>query len=267
MAAFSFRFPRAVHVLPLHALKPILEERSLLAKRDLVGRTTAAVRATTSLTDTVLGLSDYVHFYLLAQSVAWERVPILATQLLAGREPPFPHVALETTTRALHDDQCTLCLWNIAVSRPGVPGVCQGGNWTRGTNANRVLEVWEAFRRAKPDVERARGHWNEPIQVPTLRGDQIIEGLHLLGRAASGMPELLLHGPVRIDDRFTLWAFSDEDTASVGRLQLNGVRVRRYAMSGYESRASTTETWRSHIDSYFAGLAPFPAGFDFDRRR
>ena len=33
MATFSYQFPRAVHVLPLHALKGILEERALLAGR------------------------------------------------------------------------------------------------------------------------------------------------------------------------------------------------------------------------------------------
>src|SRR5213592_4391612 len=101
MATFSYQFPRAVHVLPLHALKGILEERALLAKRHLVRRAKAAVRSTTSLADAVLGLSDYVHFYLLGQGSHWESVPILATQLLDGREAPFPHVVLETTTSSL----------------------------------------------------------------------------------------------------------------------------------------------------------------------
>ena len=256
-------------MLPLHALRGILGDRALLAKRDLVRRATAAVRATTSLTDAALGLSDYVHLYLLGEDSPWESIPILATQLLNGREAPFPHVVLETTTSSLNDDVCTLCLWNIAVSRPGVPGVCQGGNWTRGTNPNRILEVWRAFHRMEPDVERARGYWNEPIQVPTLRGNQIVQGLRLLSRAASGIPELLLRAPVSIDDGFTLWVFSDDDMSAVTTLQhaLGGVRVRRHLMDGYESRASNTRLWRSRIDSYFAGQAPFPAALDFDRRR
>jgi hypothetical protein len=269
MATFSYEFPRAVHVLPLQALRGILEERALLAKKDLVRRVTAAVRATTSLTDAALGLSDYVHFYLLGDGASWESVPILATQLLPGREAPFPHVALETPTSSLEDDDCTLCLWNIAVSRPGVPGVCQGGNWTRGTNPNRIAEVWRAFRNSTPTPERARGYWNDPIQVPTLRGSQIERGLCLLGRAASGMPELLLRAPVQVDGRFTLWVFSDDDMASVTALQhaLGGVQVRHYAMRGYESTDLTTRTWRSRIDSYFTRRAPFPATLDFDRRR
>jgi len=246
-----------------------LAERALLAKRDLIRRTTAAVRATTSLTDAALGLSDYVHLYLLGQGTPWESIPILATQLLHGREAPFPHVVLETNTSSLNDGDCTLCLWNIAVSRPGVPGVCQGGNWTRGTNPNRILEVWRAFRGAKPDAETARGYWNEPIQVPTLQGRQIVEGLRLLGRAASGIPELLLRAPVQVDDRFTLWVFSDDDMSTVRTLQQEwgDVRVRQSLMDGYESRASNTRMWRSRIDSYFAGQTPFPAALDFDRRR
>jgi len=256
-------------MLPLHALKGVLEERALLAKRDLIRRPTAAVRATTSLTDAALGLSDYVHFYLLGQGSPWECVPILATQLLNGREAPFPHVALEMPTSSLEDADCTLCHWNIAVSRPGVPGACQGGNWTRGTNPKRILEVWRAFRRAGPNEEKARGYWNDPIQVPTLRGSQIAQGLRRLGRAASGIPELLLHAPVRVDDRFTLWAFSDDDMNAVATLQSawHGIRVRRCVMDGYESQAADTQIWRARIDSYFARRGEFPAALDFDRKK
>ena len=160
-------------------------------------------------------------------------------------------------------------MWNIAVSRPDVSGVCKGGNWTRGTNPNRIAQVWHAFRATEPDVERARGYWNDPIGVPTLRGRQIVDGLHLFSRAASGIPELLLGAPVRVDNRFTLWVFSDEDMTSVTVLQPSwgGVKIRRSEIDGYESRASDTRRWRSHIDSYFAGLAAFPAALDFDRKR
>jgi hypothetical protein len=100
---------------------------------------------------------------------------------------------------------------------------------------NAIREELEAFRKTGPDAERARGYWNEPIQVPTLRGSQIVEGLRFLGRAASGIPELLLRAPVRVDDRFTLWVFSDDDMGVVTTLQhaWAGVRVRGYLMDGY----------------------------------
>lgn len=94
-------------------------------------------------------------------------------------------------TAALADADCTLCNWNIAVSRPGVPGVAKGGNWTRGTNPERIAEVWRAFRAINPDPRTARGFWGEP-EVPVLAGPQIAGNLPLLGRAPQKTPELLL---------------------------------------------------------------------------
>ncbi|MCU1262045.1 MAG: hypothetical protein JWO80_4930 [Bryobacterales bacterium] len=222
MASFSATFPRAVHVLPLHALGGILEDRAFLANSTLphrLHRTNAAVRKTSSQTDAALGLGDYVHLYLLHSNSPWENIPILAAQLLNGRGAPFPHVAIEIGTEGLSDDECKLCIWNVAVSRPKVNNLCKGGNWTRGTEAARVLQIWRSFKHQGPDVRMARGYWNHPIQIPTLRGDQIGFQLSLLGRAPGGMPELLLRSPVKIDNRYTLWAFSPEDMEALRSLR------------------------------------------------
>jgi hypothetical protein len=253
-------------VLPLHALRGILEDGALLAKRELLGRTTAAVRGTTSQTDAVLGLGNYVHLYLLRPGSQWEDIPILATQLLNGRGAPFPHVGLETGTGALDDDDCTLCLWNIAIGRPRVDGYYQGGNWTRGTDPAKVLEVWRLFRDRRPDIQMARGYWNDPIQIPILCGDQIASALSLLRRAPRGMPELLLRSPVSIGDHFTLSVFSDDDMEALQTLgdllQFSGVRIRMYSMEAYKCQSPDTRAWRSRIQSYFAGKVRFPAKLD-----
>ena len=92
-----------------------------------------------------------MHFYLLKSSSRWEDIPILQAQLLDGRGGPFPHAALEIQTDGLDDQDCTLCFWNSAVSRPKVPGDCEGGNWTRGTDPARILEVWRLFREQRPE--------------------------------------------------------------------------------------------------------------------
>jgi hypothetical protein len=258
-----------VHVLPLHALRSVWQERALLGKTHLAGRATSALRATTSRTDLALGLADYVHFYLLRNGSRWDGLPILATQLLAGREPPFPHVALEMSTERLKDDDCALCLWNIAVSRPAVPGKCRGGNWTRGTDSSRVLSIWRAFRATQPPTDRARGYWNDPILVPTLRGSQIADQSRLFSRASSGVPELLLQSPVTVDEQITVWAFSEDDTKAAALLETEfaSIRVHHHPIDSYEARAPLTRAWRSRIEEYFLGRAPFPSAFDFDRKR
>jgi hypothetical protein len=164
-----------------------------------------AIRATTSRTDVALGLCDYVHFYLCRPRTKWIELPILEAQLLGRRTAaPFPHLVLETSTRELTDGECTLCLWNAAVSRPAVKGYCRGGNWTRGTAPDRIIEVWRRFRETGPDASRARGYWNGGIQVPTLCGRQIRRALPLLPRAPRGIPELPLNSPVSLRNGFKL---------------------------------------------------------------
>ena len=86
MASFSEEYPRALHVLPLHALKSVLEDRALLAKSVLLNSRRLAARATTSRTDIELGLREYVHFYLCRRSTQWADVPIIEAQMLDRAE-------------------------------------------------------------------------------------------------------------------------------------------------------------------------------------
>ena len=227
------------------------------------------LRETTFGTDIVLGLSDHVHFYLLRRDMRFEELPILATQLLPSTEPPFPHIALERETVKLTDEDCTLCLWNIAVSRPTVPDVCKGGNWTRGTNPARVHEVWRAFRSTSPTIEKARGCWNDKIEVPTLKGDQIARHLRLLPLAPRGMPELLLASPVALGCDFTVWTFSEEDRAVVAQAvgDSESMTVRCHIMPSYDARTPRTHLWRQRAEAYFNGKEPFPRDPNFDGRR
>ena len=81
MASFSARYPRAVHILPLHALKSIWRSGALLSKASLESDQTAAVRPTTSGVDEALGFQHKVYFYLLGYAQPWEVAPILAAQL------------------------------------------------------------------------------------------------------------------------------------------------------------------------------------------
>lgn len=126
MASFSGKYPVAVHVLPLTALKQVLARGGLLAKSEIP---VCQQRRTTRGVDVALGFTDVVHCYLSARPENWLTLPILAAQLGPSCDPPFPHVALTLPTSSLTDDECTICLWNIAVSRPQVKDHCRGGNW------------------------------------------------------------------------------------------------------------------------------------------
>jgi hypothetical protein len=208
-----------------------------------------------------------VHFYLLRRDTPWESIPILAAQLLGSRRPPFPHFVLERQTSDLVDEECVLCLWNIAVSRPKVLGRCRGGNWTRGTNSDSIMEVWHAFRASCPDTGRARGFWNDPILVPTLVGSQIAANIPLLRLAASGTPELLLQSPVQLAGGFKAWAFSKEDQDALSSVLPEQLNLEFAPLPLYAAGSPVTAAWRERIEGYLAGRAPFPSDLDFDGRR
>jgi hypothetical protein len=263
MAAFSTAYPVAVHVLPLHALKGVLDSGALLAKAGLQQN---RQRVTTRSVDQALGFGDMVHFYLPRHPADWGALPILAAQLRPSLIAPFPHVALSLTTSELTDEECTLCMWNIAISRPKVEGVCQGGNWARGTSAASIEAVWRHFARTKPPVETARGHWNPGFLVPTVKESQIGPSLRLLRRAPRQSPELLLRGPVALTRLRRLHVFSEEDAECV-RVLTGGPEVELNSVSGYDSTCSETNAWRRQIKAYFSGGAPYPRDLDPDRIR
>lgn len=192
-------------------------------------------------------------------------LPILGAQLGPSSQAAFPHVALSLPTASLTDDECTVCVWNVAVSRPSVDGICQGGNWTRGTSPKRIAEVWEAFRRTDPSLRRARGYWNGGILVPTLRGAQIGENLSLLSLARRG-PELLIRAPVPLNQLAALHVFSEEDADSVHRVAPE-LAVELHSFPDYDSTGVETTRSRVRIDAYFNGVASYPGDLEFDRIR
>lgn len=144
MASFSPTHPFAYHAFPLTAARSIWTTGALLGKDDQ--GSAGQARRTVADTDRRLGFSRYVHLYLPRRGTTPAALPILAAQLQPARDPACPHALLIVPTDNLADADCSLCNWNIAVSRPGVPGVAKGGNWTRGTNPERIAEVWRAFR-------------------------------------------------------------------------------------------------------------------------
>jgi len=172
-------------------------------------------------------------------------------------------------TAGLADADCSLCNWNIAVSRPGVPGVAHGGNWTRGTNPNRIAEVWRAFRATSPDPVMARGFWGDP-EVPILAGDQIAGNLRLLSRAPQKTPELLLRSPARVFAGATILAFSRADLTSLQSLgpPPDGATLSLAELPGYDPEDDPLGPRRLALDAFLAGQGDRP-NIDFDaiRRR
>lgn len=263
VASFSAEYPVAIHVAPLHAVKGILARGAILAKSDLDPE---RQRITTRGIDEALGFRHFVHLYVPRRPSEWWSLPILAAQLGPSPVAPFPHVAISLATSSLADDECTLCLWNVAVSRPAVTGVCRGGNWTRGTAPHRIVEVWRRFAANKPSTAVSRGFWNEGSSVPTLRGDQIRDHLGLLRLAPRRTPELLLRGPIPLSRAINLSVFAAEDLECVRRLGPT-IPVKLQRLEGYDSSHSQTAEWRRRIEEYFTADLPYPATLDFDRVR
>src|SRR5262245_22496013 len=152
MASFSPWFRYAYHVVPLHVLKLVGKEGALLSKaRHQEGARVR--RGTTAGVDEALGFSDYVHFYLPRRTAeSFSGLPILETQIGKSVVPPFPHAVIVVDTQALSDEECTVCNFNIAVSRPAYGNV-QGGNHARGTNPALILKHWQGFRASNPSPE------------------------------------------------------------------------------------------------------------------
>ena len=269
MASFSARFRYAYHVIPLHALKSIWQKRALLSKAEM-GKDGGVRRSTTARVDELLGFSDFVHFYLPRQTqLDFSGLRILHAQMGESTEPAFPHLVMVVDTIDLKDEDCTICNFNIAVSRPAYPGV-PGGNHARGMAAEKILEHWKRFRASDPsETQMRRSFWHEGLLVPVLTGKQITARPGSVG-VASGMPELLIgrQYAIRPNDSFFLFSNFDHDTVQM----LPGVWPA-------ESTASATFDWyasgdrvakdvRLGIEAYFKNAnATFPAHLDFDRVR
>lgn len=268
MASFSHTHPFAYHAFPLTSARSIWARGALLGKDDL--GSAGQARRTVAATDRRLGFSQFVHFYLPPRGKTFADLPILSAQLQPAQEAACPHALIVVPTIGLADESCTICNWNIAVSRPEVPGIAHGGNWTRGTNPERVAEIWRAFRATAPDPVKARGFWGEP-EVPVLAGPQIAQNLRLLGRAPQKTPELLLRSPARIFAGATILAFSHADLASLQLLGAppDGAVLALAEFPGYDPAGDPVEPHRRHLDDHLAGRrqdAP-PIDFDAIRRR
>jgi len=267
MASFSTTHPFAYHTFPLTAARSLWSSGTLLGKADLGGAVQA--RRTSAGTDHRLGFSHFVHLYLPRRGASPASLPILGAQLQPALEPACPHALLVVPTAGLADADCSLCNWNIAVSRPGVPGVAHGGNWTRGTNPNRIAEVWRAFRATSPDPVMARGFWGDP-EVPILAGDQIAGNLRLLSRAPQKTPELLLRSPARVFAGATILAFSRADLTSLQSLgpPPDGATLSFAELPGYDPEDDPLGPRRLALDAFLAGQGDRP-NIDFDaiRRR
>jgi hypothetical protein len=233
MQDVTAQFPFAYHVLPIFAVYGVWADRALKSKANLP---THVSRPTTAHIDGAMGFSNYVHCYL-ARDTTFEKFPILAAQLGPSPVPPFPHVLLQIPTTTLLTEQAIVCNWTIAISRPNIPGVVQGGNWSRGTRSERIVEIWQAFRASAPSLQQARGLWYDEYQLPVLRGSAIRMHLDLIMQRARGnMPELLL--PTRVD-------------------LPPGTRIHVFSQNAFDIlAASTIPPQVSLVQSTFPGYAP-----------
>jgi hypothetical protein len=261
LASYSTQYPIAFHVVPLHALKGVWARRALLSKADGTN-----ARPTTARIDRALGIDGFVHFYLAEAADRLFELPILQAQIGASTRPPFPHAVLELPTAALTHSESLICNWNLAVSRPGTDEV-KGGNWTRGTKPERIARVWLSLRSSNPPLPKARGYFNDPHLVPTLRGSQIPANLNLLRKAPRGMPELLLRSPVDLARCSRLSLFSRRDFNTLQLLGPLPLPTAEYTYPGYSGDLVDDDTRRG-IAAYFTSPQRTESpDFDFDAIR
>lgn len=271
MASFSDRFRYSYHVAPLHALKPIWKRKALISKAALAGEI-GMRRNTTACVDQMLGFGDFVHFYLPhGVTINFAQLPILLAQMGPSPVPAFPHCVLVVDTSELTDDDCVVCNYNIAVSRPAYPGV-QGGNHTRGTNPDIILKHWRGFRESTPSTKAMRrSYWHDGLEVPVLTSKQITDCPSSVGFGVKNkVPELLLRTRycIRAIDR--LFVFSAADRATVQKLpdppSLEVAECK--ALTWYASGERVAAAVRAAVNSYFSNEPePFPSHLDFDRVR
>ena len=261
MATYSTQYPIAFHVLPLHALKGVFERGALLSKADGTD-----ARPTTARVDRALGLDGFVHFYLGRFPDATLRAADTSSTARRVHQTALPHVVLELRTATLTDSDSVICNWNLAVSRPTTDQV-KGGNWTRGTNPDQIAAVWRSFRSSNPPLARARGYFNDPYLVPTLRGSQIQGNLRLLRSAPRGLPELLLRSPVELQRLMRLLVFSRRDFTALKPLDPLRLPAAEYDFPGYQADLVPEET-RRQIEAYIRSpKRSKPPELDFDSVR
>jgi hypothetical protein len=267
MTTFSEKYPYAYHVFPLHAARGIWKTSSLLSKTARRQAGMLHARPSTAGIDSLLGFSDVVHLYVPPRARSISELPILRAQLGPANVAPFPHAAIKVDTRRLLDDDCLICCWNIAVSRPQVPTrEVKPGNWARGTRAERIREVWRWFRETAPDVSAARGRWVDGFEVPLILGKEVVATFRALGSDQRAMPELLLKSPFNLEAPTELCVFSDDDERCLQRLgaAAGGIPVARESFPGYSGAPRATY---DAIAAYFEADGDGAPEFVFDAVR
>lgn len=211
MATFYQDFPYALHVVPLHAWKSIVASRTLLSKDDRQREGIRIERSSSAAVDRALGFTKHVHCYLSREGTAntADGISILRSKLL--RTSPFPHIVLRISTRALPDEDCTVCCWNIAKSQPKA-GALNGGLWLGHATPDDILAHWNVFRKSKPPVHKARGYWEQGLHVPVLNKIHFKTDAALL---RTNGQELLLRSPFALPADTQVWSFSGWDSRSL----------------------------------------------------
>lgn len=271
MASFTKTHRFAYHVVPLHALKPVWESKALLSKRH-AQRKISLSRRTTAAIDAALGFEDYVHFYLpKGQTLDFSKLSILSAQIGESLAPAFPHVVLVIDTSRLTDHACTVCNFNVAVSRPSY-GEVKPGNHARGTSAEKILKHWHGFRAGSPDAVQLRyGEWVDGLEVPVLTSESIAQNPQFVGMGSkSKVVELLIRNQYDLheDDRFYCFSAFDLNSVSVmpASPQLKLAPSNPFLWYASEDRVAPKD--RRAIEQYFAGTATgIPSNVDCDRIR
>jgi hypothetical protein len=277
-ASFLSDFPSAFHCIPLHLVKPIWESRILFSKADLQEVGSGIQRATSGEKDRMLGFHHFIHFYLpKCQKLEFSALPILHTQLKESAISPFPHVVLEVPSSKLRDRDCTICNFNIALSKPKFEGGNGCGMHNRNASADSVLAHWRGFRSSNPSRKALRhSFWHKGLEVPVIAGSRITIAPDKVGSGASPrftangnrikVVELLLQSPFEIPDRVRLHVFSESDGDSLRELFPDlQIQVRDDAgFEWYRESDRVSPTVRKAIDDYFCSSEKSLPELDFD---
>jgi hypothetical protein len=269
VASFTVTHRFAYHVFPLHALKPIWESKALFSKVSATRRV-SLMRNTSASVDFALGFEDYVHFYLTrGQEIDFSKLSILRAQLTESKVPAFPHVALVVDTANLEDGKCTVCNFNIAVSRPSYTGV-KGGNHARGTSVEKIRSHWRGFRGETPDLKRRRySEWYDGLEVPVLRESEIVRYPQRVGHGTRSA-ELLIRERYVLHETDRLYCFSSFDLRSIGLMpgHPHAKAVGPLDFEWYRHQDRVLPEVRRSIELYFSESAgEFPSDLDCDRIR
>ena len=271
MASFTGTHRYAYHVFPLQALKPIREDKALFSKAN-DKRKVSLKRNTSAAVDAALGFEDFVHFYLpKGEAIHFSKLSILGAQLNESEDRAFPHIALVVDTANLEDRDCTVCNFNIAVSRLSYTGV-KGGNHARGKSAEKIKSHWRGFREENPELQRRRySQWVEGFEVPILTGSEITRNPQWVGFGTK-VAELLIRGQYNLHEADRFYCFSRYDLQSVammpGHPRVDLALSHSHSLGWYSEQDRVAPEDRKSIEQYFADPnAVFPSELDCHRIR